>query len=127
MEEAKERLAETKPDLQKAISAHPFFAAYGNASEDFLSLAMLCQELAAHEDAEMEILIENDHTAEILLTAPCFVFESRQFLLLQKISFVANEMVFDATEEKQSQITVTFDFSKADEILYRQFQKRIFK
>ena len=127
MEEAKACLAENQPKLQTAISDPPLFSALSNETfEDFQELALLCHELAAHEDAELELSIDADqNTAEILLTAPCFVFGSRQLILLQKISFWTSEVIFDVTEETQSQITVTFDFSKANETLRRQLEGMI--
>ena len=128
MEQAKERLSETEPKLKEIISAHPFFLAQKNDSfEAFLSLALNCNQLAAHEDAELEVAIfPEEATARIFLGAPCFVFQFRQLALLQKINIVSSEILFDVTENQTSQITVSIDFSQENDKLYQQFQQRFF-
>ena len=128
MDEAKERLTETEPKLKESISSHPFFLAQENDSfEAFLALALSCNQLAAHEDAELEVAIfPEEATARIFLGAPCFVFQVRQLALLQKINFTASELLFDVTENQTSQITVSFDFSQSNDKLYQQLQQRFF-
>ena len=121
--EAKEIFAKQNQEMQAAISSHPFFKTKPNETlEDFSLLASLCGELAAHEDAKMEILIDTDQVIQILLTAPCFLFQCRQFVLWQKITRFATEIVFDTTEDNESQIEISLDFSKADKILHRQLK-----
>jgi hypothetical protein len=129
MDEAKERLTETEPKLKESISSHSFFLAQENDDlEAFLALALSCNQLAAHEDAEIEVVIfPEEATARIFLGAPCFVFQVRQLALLQKINFTASELLFDVTENRTSQITVSFDFSQENDKLYQQFQKRFFQ
>lgn len=129
MDEAKERLTETEPKLKAIVSSHPFFLAQGNDALDaFLALALNCNELAAHEDAEIEVVVvPEEATARIFLGAPCFVFQFRQLALLQKINIVSSEILFDVTENQTSKITVSFDFSQENDKLYQQFQKRFFE
>ena len=129
MDEAKERLTETEPKLKESISSHSFFLAQENDElEAFLALALSCNQLAAHEDAEIEVAIfPEEATARIFLGAPCFVFQVRQLALLQKINIVSSEILFDVTENQTSQITVSFDFSQENDKLYQQFQKRFFE
>ena len=129
MDEAKERLTETEPKLKAIVSSHPFFLARAaDALDAFLALALSCNELAAHEDAEIEVVVvPEEATARIFLGAPCFVFQFRQLALLQKINIVSSEILFDVTENQTSQITVSFDFSQENDKLYQQFQKRFFE
>ena len=106
-------------EIKKALSAN-----LDPIPDDFLHLVLLCNQLAAHEDAEIEIAAEREEpVATIFLNAPCFVFQVRQFILLQKITMLASEMIFDVTEEEASQITVSFDFTKTNELLYRQLEE----
>ncbi len=129
MDEAKERASESEPALQKVISEHPFFSEFSaESTADFSELARLCQELAAHEDAEFELAVNHEeHTATIALCAPCFLFQIRQMILWQKITLWASEIIFDVTENTNSKIIVSFDFTKANEILHRQIQNKIFQ
>ena len=109
----------TAPEIIKAISEHPT-----PLPEEFLTLALFCNQLAAIENAEIEIAIDTDaNTAIILLTTPCFLFQARQFLLIHKITMLASEILFDVTEAQNAQITVTLDLSKTDELLSRQFER----
>ena len=129
MDQVKERLTETEPKLEDIIYSHPFFLSQEtDAFEAFLALALCCNQLAAHEDAEIEVAIfPEEATARIFLGAPCFVFGVRQLAIFQKINIVSSEILFDVTENQNSQITVSFDFSQEDDKLYQQFQKRFFE
>ncbi len=129
LKEAKERLTETEPKLKEAILENAFFLAQEPDSLDaFLALASSCNQLAAHEDAKIEVMIfPEETTARITLDAPCFVFQIQQLALLQKINVTASELLFDVTEQDNSEITVSFDFSQSNDKLYQQFQKRFFQ
>ena len=129
MDEANVRLSETAPILTNAIQAHRFFAAQDeDARASFLALADTCNQLAAHENAEIEIFVTSEeNTATIVLTAPCFLFQIRQIALLQKIGACVSELVFDVTDEQTSQIIASFDFSQKNDKLYQQFQRLFFK
>ena len=129
LDESNELLAKNEPDLQAAIAKNPFFSAYpAESCDDFSELARLCHQFAAHENAEIEVAIDEDeHTAKIQLTAPCFYLQCRQLILLNKISVLVSDLTFDVTEELTSQLTVSFDFPKANEIIYRQLHDRFFK
>ena len=129
MDQVKERLTQTEPKLKEIISSHPFFLSQRtDAFEAFLALALSCNQLAAHEDAEIEVAIFSEEaTARIFLGAPCFVFGVRQLVLFQKINLVSSEILFDVTENQTSQITVSFDFSQENDKLYQQFQQRFFE
>ena len=101
------------------------FASLTSFPNDFLLLSRLCNQLAAHEDATLEIVFdEAENVASILLNAPCFVFQSQQLILLQKISLFASEILFDTIEEGSSQLCLSFDFSKPQEVLYRQIEEK---
>ena len=111
----------TAPEIEKALAE-----CWNTPSEDFLLLALLCNQLAAHVDAEIKIGVDaEENTATVFLTAPCFVFRVRQFLLLQKITMRASEIVFDITEKENSQITVIFDFKKTNELLSSQYESAL--
>ena len=122
-------ISATKYELERTLTAHPFFLAQNNDSfEVFLSLALTCNELAVHEDAEFEItILPQETTITIVLTAPCFVFQIRQFSLWQKITLLSSEIIFDTTEERSSKIIVSFDFSQMNDKLHEQFQRLFFQ
>ena len=129
MDEVNERLRVTAAEVTNAIAWHPFFAAQdADALDAFLALADNCNRLAAHEDGVIEIVVEaEENCVNIFLTAPCFLFQIRQIILLQKIGALASEIVFDVTEEENSRITVSFDFSQKNDKLYAQFPRRLFE
>ena len=119
LEQSIEAADATASEIQKALSKH-----LTPLPEELLRLSLLCNQLAALEDAEIAIAIDTEaNTATILLTAPCFLFQARQFILIQKITTLTSEIVFDVTEANNSQIAVTFDLSQMNGLLSRQYER----
>jgi len=118
MEEVNQALAVTEPELEELLLPHPFLSAQSEKMLcNFMTLALACNRLAAYEDAEIKITLE-ETTVTVLLTAPCFLFQIRQFMLWQKLCLFASEIAIDPNGE----ITVSFDFSKIDDKLYSYFE-----
>ena len=90
-------------------------------------LARLGLQLASYEDAEFPLGLDTDKKIATMQLPPCFLFQVRQLMLLQKISLLATELTFDATEDNNSQLLLSFDFSKPNEIFYRQLRDRFLK
>lgn len=125
-----ETLAEANEAAEANVSCmeQAIFASLSSFPNDFLLLSRLCNQLAAHEDATIEIVFdEAENVASILLTAPCFVFQPQQLILLQKISLFASEILFDTTEEETSQLCIALDFFHPQEVLYRQIEEKFLK
>ncbi len=117
LEEINEALSVTEPEIEQLLLSHPFFSAQTEKLLcDFMTLALACNRLAAYEDAEIEITLE-ESTATILLAAPCFLFQVRQLVLWQKLCLFASEIEI----EPEPKITLSFDFSKTGDKLYEYF------
>ncbi len=88
LDEARAQFDENEAKLQAAISLHAFFSSLSHECfEDFSELARLCLQLASYEDAEFALELDaNEKIATMQLTAPCFLFQVRQLMLLQKLS-----------------------------------------
>ena len=122
-----ETLAEANEAAEANVSCieQAIFASLTSFPNELLLLSRLCNQLAAHEDASIEISFdEAENVATILLSAPCFVFQAHQLMLLQKISLFASELLFDTTEEESSQLCISLDFSHPQELLYRQMEHK---
>ena len=123
LEQCKEAALAAEPELKKALSTLP-----DPIPEDFSILACLCNQLAAQEDAELLLEINREEQiGTIHLHAPCFLFQIRQLALLEKITALSSEIIFDVTEEKSSLLTVHFTFSKTNDKLLPLFKEKISK
>lgn len=117
LEAVNEVLGITEPELEKILFSHSFFSSQNEKLLcDFMTLALACNRLAAYEDSEIELALE-ESTAKIFLTAPCFLFQTRQLVLWQKLCLFASEIEM----LPDTKIIVSFDFSKTDDKLYSYF------